>query len=102
MCDLGVHERRLSCQCFQKGSLIGKSGVTGLLAHAIAFGVQDGSNSAYDIGMPLRRIALLILYAIGAATMILVLAPLVGWWSIPLGLAAFVIFLKLPYYRDWQ
>ena len=24
MCDLGVHERRLSCQCFQKGSLIGK------------------------------------------------------------------------------
>ena len=56
----------------------------------------------YQDAMIWRRIALLILYAVGAATMMLTLAPLVGWWSVPLGLAVFAIILKLPYYNNRQ
>jgi hypothetical protein len=52
--------------------------------------------------MSWRRIALLVLYVVGIATFVLTLAPIIHWWSIPVGLVLFAIFLKLPYYRDWQ
>jgi hypothetical protein len=59
-------------------------------------------HAVISCAMSWRRIALLILYAVGIATVALTLAPLIGWWSVPLGFALFAIFLKLPYYRDWQ
>ena len=58
--------------------------------------------AGYHAHVPWRRLALLVLYGVGVATFILILTPFVGWWSIPIGLVLFAIYLKLPYYRDWQ
>jgi hypothetical protein len=59
-------------------------------------------HSVISCAMSWRRIALLVLYVVGIATFVLTLAPIIHWWSIPVGLVLFAIFLKLPYYRDWQ